>query len=475
MNGSGRTVGPAVARRRASRTCHRHDRGGISRSPVHLTTLGVTRGPPRDCRPTPPAGAARGRGRPRVRTQSTQRTGRRPMSDATSRRVVPGRVLARGVGHGPPPDPHPGRRARRPRPGAAGPLRRPGRRHPPRAAPRATGRPVRRARTRAGPPPGPRPAAPQVAAPGRSGLRPTGRSGARWPAPWPTSASSTRWSGSTTPPTPASRSATGWPTVYDITDDWLLAPLAAAPGGPAAGRRRPPARAQRRRRGVLARPGPHPGRRAASVDLIPNGVDVDLFRTPQARPAELPPSPVAVYVGTLHEERIDVPLLVELAAARPGPPVAAGRTRQPRARRRTPDWPPSPPCTCSGPVAYDRVPGLPPARRRGRRSPTWSTRSPRASTRSRPTSAWPPAGRRWPPRSPGSATSAAAGGRGRPRPSSWPPWPACSTARWRPTPSRRRSTCPPGGERADAMADVMHRVRSAGADVVTAVRHVIAR
>ena len=53
------------------------------------------------------------------------------------------------------------------------------------------------------------------------------------------------------------------------------------------------------------------------VDLIPNGVDLDLFRTPQSRPATLPPSPVAVYVGTLHDERIDVALLEELAAARP--------------------------------------------------------------------------------------------------------------------------------------------------------------
>ncbi len=58
------------------------------------------------------------------------------------------------------------------------------------------------------------------------------------------------------------------------------------------------------------------------VDVIPNGVDVNLFRTPQARPAELPPGPVAVYVGTLHEERIDVPLLVALAEARPNLQIA---------------------------------------------------------------------------------------------------------------------------------------------------------
>jgi len=58
------------------------------------------------------------------------------------------------------------------------------------------------------------------------------------------------------------------------------------------------------------------------VEIIPNGVDLDLFRTPQPRPVELPPGPVAVYVGTLHEERIDVPLVVALAEARPDLQIA---------------------------------------------------------------------------------------------------------------------------------------------------------
>jgi len=115
--------------------------------------------------------------------------------------------------------------------------------------------------------------------------------------------------------------STGWPIVYDVTDDWLLAPL--------------PARQKARLRAddelLLARSGavvvcsPDLARtRGArrSVDLIPNGVDVELFRIPQARPTGLPPSPVAVYVGTLHEERVDVDLLVELAEARPDLAIA---------------------------------------------------------------------------------------------------------------------------------------------------------
>ena len=110
--------------------------------------------------------------------------------------------------------------------------------------------------------------------------------------------------------------STGWPTIYDVTDDWLLAPLTA----------RHEARLRADDKMLLD----HSGAvvvcstdlartRGADreVDLIPNGVDVELFRTPQARPPELPPSPVAVYVGTLHEERVDIPLVVALAEARP--------------------------------------------------------------------------------------------------------------------------------------------------------------
>jgi glycosyltransferase involved in cell wall biosynthesis len=53
------------------------------------------------------------------------------------------------------------------------------------------------------------------------------------------------------------------------------------------------------------------------VELIPNGVDVGLFRTARPRPPDLPPAPVALYVGTLHTWRIDIPLVIELAESLP--------------------------------------------------------------------------------------------------------------------------------------------------------------
>jgi len=149
--------------------------------------------------------------------------------------------------------------------------------------------------------------------------------------------------------------STGWPTLYDITDDWLLVPLS-------------PRREARLRADdelLLAGSGAvvvcspdlarsRGGRR--SVDLIPNGVDVDLFRAPQARPADLPLSPVAVYVGTLHEERVDIPLLVSLAQARPdvaiaviGPDSLGPASHESLAAQAN--------IHLLGPVPYDRVPG----------------------------------------------------------------------------------------------------------------------
>ena len=148
----------------------------------------------------------------------------------------------------------------------------------------------------------------------------------------------------------------GWPVVYDITDDWLLAEL-------------PPRQEARLRADdelLLERSGAvvvcstdlartRGARRA--VDLIPNGVDVELFRTPQDRPDVLPAGPVAVYVGTLHEERFDVPLMEELATDRPdvqfalvgpnslGPAATAGLARLANVH-------------LLGPQPYDRVPGF---------------------------------------------------------------------------------------------------------------------
>jgi glycosyltransferase involved in cell wall biosynthesis len=110
---------------------------------------------------------------------------------------------------------------------------------------------------------------------------------------------------------------TGWPSVYDVTDDWLLVPV-------------PPRERDRRRRleavamrdadrVVVCSPGLARSRGAVRpTTLIPNGVDVGHFIRRRPRPADLPAAPVAVYVGTLHDERIDVDLLAELATRLPG-------------------------------------------------------------------------------------------------------------------------------------------------------------
>jgi glycosyltransferase involved in cell wall biosynthesis len=105
---------------------------------------------------------------------------------------------------------------------------------------------------------------------------------------------------------------TGWPTVYDVSDDWLLAPFSS----------REIARLRRLDELALADADEvvvcspalavsRGGKR--TVTLVPNGVNLEHFRSPQPRPRDLPPAPTAVYVGTLHEARLDVMLVVELA------------------------------------------------------------------------------------------------------------------------------------------------------------------
>jgi glycosyltransferase involved in cell wall biosynthesis len=109
---------------------------------------------------------------------------------------------------------------------------------------------------------------------------------------------------------------TGWPILYDITDDWQRVPLL-------------PRQLHRLvanenllldRAGAVVVCSPDLVRtrgQARTVELIPNGVDSELFRSPRPRPAALPVAPVALYVGTLHAQRVDVDLVLEVAAARP--------------------------------------------------------------------------------------------------------------------------------------------------------------
>lgn len=113
-----------------------------------------------------------------------------------------------------------------------------------------------------------------------------------------------------------------WPVLYDITDDWLVE--SSVP-------RRVRRRRARREAALLAdanevvvcSPGLAESRGALrAVRLIPNGVDTACFAVPVDRPADLPTGPVAVYVGTLHEERLDVRLVIEVSDRLPGLQVA---------------------------------------------------------------------------------------------------------------------------------------------------------
>lgn len=106
---------------------------------------------------------------------------------------------------------------------------------------------------------------------------------------------------------------TSWPTLYDITDDWLSADRTDGEH----------ARLVDDEHLLLSRAqevvvcSPHLQRTktaAGTLTLIPNAVDVAAYRGEQPRPGDLP-ARSAVYVGTLHEDRLDVDLCVETARA----------------------------------------------------------------------------------------------------------------------------------------------------------------
>ncbi|MES2867655.1 MAG: hypothetical protein V4703_13005, partial [Actinomycetota bacterium] len=112
--------------------------------------------------------------------------------------------------------------------------------------------------------------------------------------------------------------ASGWPTLYDITDDWLAAD-------------RPEAEHQRVLRGedwllahanaVVACSPELLRRKSAARDdivLIRNAVDAAAYDRPHERPVDLPEGATAVYVGTLHRDRIDVGLCIQTAQALSG-------------------------------------------------------------------------------------------------------------------------------------------------------------
>ncbi|MFK5633432.1 MULTISPECIES: glycosyltransferase [unclassified Ornithinimicrobium] len=105
---------------------------------------------------------------------------------------------------------------------------------------------------------------------------------------------------------------TGWRSLYDITDDWLAAERP----------RREADRTAAQERRLLAHvdvvvvcsralgsktTADKPAR------LIPNAVDTRAYAQVHARPPDLPGLPYALYVGTLHRDRLDVDLCLETA------------------------------------------------------------------------------------------------------------------------------------------------------------------
>jgi glycosyltransferase involved in cell wall biosynthesis len=112
-------------------------------------------------------------------------------------------------------------------------------------------------------------------------------------------------------------SATGWASVYDVTDDWLL--------GDGVGRemdRQHRNDAQMLREAtevVVCSPALAQTRgRMRPIHLIPNGVDLDHLRKPMGRPDDVPEGPIVLYQGTLTEGRLDIELCGTLARALSG-------------------------------------------------------------------------------------------------------------------------------------------------------------
>lgn len=108
---------------------------------------------------------------------------------------------------------------------------------------------------------------------------------------------------------------TCWPVLYDITDDWLTADRSAAElSRIATGEAWLLTHAE-----TVVACSPELIRRKASlrtdITLVRNGVETERYLTPAPRPLDLPPAPYALYVGTLHRDRLDVGLCEQTASA----------------------------------------------------------------------------------------------------------------------------------------------------------------
>lgn len=105
---------------------------------------------------------------------------------------------------------------------------------------------------------------------------------------------------------------TAWPALYDITDDWLEADRDAATHSRLV--RHEAALFAGAAEVVVCSPGlVRTKSRQRPVTLLRNAVDAEEQRAPRPRPADLPHGAVAVYVGTLHGDRLDLDLCTAVA------------------------------------------------------------------------------------------------------------------------------------------------------------------
>lgn len=105
---------------------------------------------------------------------------------------------------------------------------------------------------------------------------------------------------------------TGWPSLYDITDDWVEAERGEREHGRlAAADEVLLTRCDEVVVCSYALYQSKGGKR--SLTLIRNAVDVARYRRDYDRPADLPGGPMALYAGTLHEDRLDVGLVLATA------------------------------------------------------------------------------------------------------------------------------------------------------------------
>nr|MDQ6897338.1 glycosyltransferase [Actinomycetota bacterium] len=107
---------------------------------------------------------------------------------------------------------------------------------------------------------------------------------------------------------------TGWRALYDVTDDWLHASHT-----PAEHARLVSDEAYLLEHcaqvvvcspALLATKGAD---RTARITLVPNAVDLDAYAEAGPRPGDVPLGPLAVYVGTVHRDRVDLELCAATA------------------------------------------------------------------------------------------------------------------------------------------------------------------